>query len=460
MAGALSPPAAEGEQTGVAHGGMGVPAPNEGAGRSGTVPANGARTVRVLYLFAGARRKSGLARSLRLACKGTGVKIIVEEIDILRGGRRHDLLRKVYRNKILVKVRKGNYFLTAASPPCGSFSRSRSANNRGPRPIRSRTFPRGFPWLQGSSLLQARVANTLVDFTAEVLSAQMDTSPGLTLLEHPEDLGKTGKDVPGSIWQLANIQALGKKDGVDNGAIRQSDFGTAYQKPTRLLGRLPGLAGFMFAGWPSFDEEGYYSGPLPKFLGTAARLIGRKGGAFQTTDTAAWPDRLCHLLARLTLRAVCNSAQAEALTNGVGDGVADDGGAGEEDVTRLPQSATTTSPTTRPDTATRLGPGVQVQWGDLVRHAEPRGPPKRRKITQAELDTLAKGGKLEDDVLYVGRGGRGVPPSKWGNPFKIGTRSTSRRRTCPRTSASWQGRTFYATAARGRHATRIISALW
>ena len=37
---------------------------------------------------------------------------------------------------------------------------------------------------------------------------------------------------------------------------------------------------------------------------------------------------------------------------------------------------------------------------------------------------MAKGGKLEDDVLYVGRGGRGVPPSKWGNPFKIGKDGT------------------------------------
>ena len=118
----MSPPATEEELTGAAQGGMGVPAPVEGAVRSGTVPANGARTVRVLYLFAGARRKSGLANSMRLACKGSGIKVIVEEVDILRGGRRHDLLRKVHRDKILVKVRKGHYVLTAASPP-SSMSR-------------------------------------------------------------------------------------------------------------------------------------------------------------------------------------------------------------------------------------------------------------------------------------------------------------------------------------------------
>ena len=238
--------------------------PNEGAGPPGSVPANGIRQVRVLYLFAGARRRSGLARSLRIACKGTGIKVFVDEIDILRGGRRHDLLRKARREKLMAKVRRGHYYLTAASPPCGSFSRSRSANNRGPRPIRSKKFPRGFPWLRGSSLMQARCANTLVDFTVEVLAAQMQNSPGLTILEHPEDLGRTGNDVPGSIWQLDAIKELKGKGNVITGAIRQSDFGTTYQKPTRLLGRLPGLAGHVFEGWPCFDGGGLLHRPAPQ----------------------------------------------------------------------------------------------------------------------------------------------------------------------------------------------------
>ena len=119
MAGALSPSATAEEQTEAAQEGIGIPAPSEGAERPGIAPANGTRVARVLYLFAGARRKSGLARSLRLACKGAEVLAFVEEIDILRGGRRHDLLRKAYRDKILDRVKKGHYVLAAASPPCG-----------------------------------------------------------------------------------------------------------------------------------------------------------------------------------------------------------------------------------------------------------------------------------------------------------------------------------------------------
>ena len=158
----MSPPITGEERTAGAQGDEGVPTPNESVGLPGNFPVNDAREVRVLYLFAGARRRSGLARSLRIECKGTGVRVVVDEIDILRGGRKHDLLCRTRREKLLTKIRRGHYHLAAASPPCGSFSRSRSANNRGPRPIRSKKFPRGFPWLQGSSLVQARCANILV----------------------------------------------------------------------------------------------------------------------------------------------------------------------------------------------------------------------------------------------------------------------------------------------------------
>ena len=142
----------------------------------------------------------------------------------------------------------------------------------------------------------------------------------MVILEHPEDLGKAGTDVPGSIWQLESIKELASQSHVVTGAIRQSDFGTAYQKPTRLLGRLPGLSDHVFQGWPTFDNDGHYTGPLPKFSGTSTRLIGRQGAAFRTTDTAAWPESLCHLLAQLAVAAVRNSAHAEALSKGDGGG--------------------------------------------------------------------------------------------------------------------------------------------
>ena len=98
--------------------------------------------------------------------------------------------------------------------------------------------------------------------------------------------------------------------------MRQSDFGTPYQKPTRLLGRLPGLEDHIYEGWPSFDEGSHYLGPLPKFTGTATRLIGRTGSGFRTADTAAWPEKLCDLLAKLAIAAIRRPTQAGALAKG------------------------------------------------------------------------------------------------------------------------------------------------
>ena len=239
-------------------------APSDGAGQSGFGPAIGTRVLRVLYLFAGARRKSGLARSLKIACKGTGIAVTVDEIDILRGGRRHDLLSRKRQATFRDRIKRGYYHLTAASPPCGSFSRARSANRRGPKPIRSKKFLRGFPWLRGASLLQATCANAPVDFTTLALNEQLGNGPGLVILEHPEDLGKVGNDMPGSIWQFEAVRKLVDQPGVTTGALRQSDFGTAYQKPTRLVCRLPGIEDHLFVGWPSFDNERRYTGPLPK----------------------------------------------------------------------------------------------------------------------------------------------------------------------------------------------------
>ncbi len=45
----------------------------------------------------------------------------------------------------------------------------------------------------------------------------------------------------------------------------------------------------------------------------------------------------------------------------------------------------------------------------------------RRRITGEEVETLAKGGSIGNDLCYVGRGGRGAAPSKWGNPFRVNT---------------------------------------
>ena len=66
--------------------------PREADRQPGRNPAASSRWVQVLYLFAGAKRRSGLAASLKKAFRGTSIKVNVVEMDVLRGGARHDLL--------------------------------------------------------------------------------------------------------------------------------------------------------------------------------------------------------------------------------------------------------------------------------------------------------------------------------------------------------------------------------
>jgi hypothetical protein len=345
--------------------------------------------VQVLYLFAGAKRRSGLAASLKKAFRGTGLKVNTTEMDVLRGGARHDLLGKARQKRLLKKISEGEFVLVVSSPPCGTFSRARHANRRGPRPVRSKVFPRGFPWLQGRTKKHVKEANELVDFTVRAFTAQHLTNPGLTLLEHPEDLGKVSGDFPGSIWQLPGIRALGAEEGVVTCAVNQADYGTSYPKPTRLLGRLPGLELQAAQGWPAFSADGRYSGPLVKHQGKATRLIGREGPEFMTAATAAWPTQLCDYLANL-VASTC--AQ---------------GGAGLASKL-IPEEAQPT---------TTLTNGVA---GAVVAARVPG----RRKITHEEFEILAKGGSIGLDLTYIGRGGRGAKPSRWGNPFRVSSSCT------------------------------------
>ena len=69
-------------------------------------------------------------------------------------------------------------------------------------------------------------------------------------------------------------------------------------------------------------------------------------------------------------------------------------------------------------TESRTSAGGELQCGP----APPLTPeaPARRKVTPAELALLASGQQLGGNTVYVGRGGRGAPASKWGNPFKVG----------------------------------------
>ena len=83
-----------------------------------------------------------------------------------------------------------------------------------------------------------------------------------------------------------------------------SDVG--YRKPTGIFCNAPRLheEADIYMGWPSFDAEGRYVGPLPARPPAEEALIGKGADdEFKTKPTAAYPPQLCMCFASLLFRA-------------------------------------------------------------------------------------------------------------------------------------------------------------
>ena len=95
------------------------------------------------------------------------------------------------------------------------------------------------------------------------------------------------------MWQWDKFAELLAYDQVTTVAFHQFDFGTDYLKPTRLLlAHVKELHKAFCVGAPTFDEQGYYTGPLVQ-RAAARQLVGGTGSGFATTGTEQWPSAFC-----------------------------------------------------------------------------------------------------------------------------------------------------------------------
>ena len=84
-----------------------------------------AKKRKVLYLFAGPERKSGVGSML------TKLGFVVIEVDILKN-RLHDLSIGTTQQRWLQRIAAGEFDAVLASPPCSTYSRAVWANAFGP----------------------------------------------------------------------------------------------------------------------------------------------------------------------------------------------------------------------------------------------------------------------------------------------------------------------------------------
>ena len=107
-------------------------------------PIAGRRVIKVLYLFAGTSRKGSFGSLMAQRARRADFELILDEIDVLRGGKKHNVLRPATRQRILSDVTGGKYDAVLASPPvqhvlsCTARRRTRSnASALSPLPSRS-----------------------------------------------------------------------------------------------------------------------------------------------------------------------------------------------------------------------------------------------------------------------------------------------------------------------------------
>ena len=260
---------------------------------------------RILYLFSGSPRKGSVKSwATKLAAKW-GVKVQVDMVDIKV--RPHlDLTKDSVQRDLLNKISAGYYAAIILSPPCSTFTRATFSNRKGPRPVRSYVHLRGLTRLTWTERKKANWGNTMTDFSFQVCKAvqNLDT---MLIFENPEDLGAVQAghyrgQRPASMWQWPAVQELLDSGKFQTCAFYQSDFGTAYLKPTRLF-----LKDFemekdtMAPGMPQFDDQGFYQGPLQRRQ-TEVQLIGQYGGKFTTAGTEQWPSAFCRWVAQKILK--------------------------------------------------------------------------------------------------------------------------------------------------------------
>ena len=230
---------------------------------------------------------------------GQGFTIECEEWDICRSPDQ-DLLNEGHQQKLLARIKRGEFVAVLMSPPCASWSRAPWANRWGPRPLRTVLHPWGMPWLEGPKLEKVAKSNCMIRFCLRAITLVQTLGQVGFLLEHPENLGSVSSRPsplirPASIWELQEFQQLagGQTFSV---ALYQCALGAKSRKPTRFLSNIPGLEKLGKPAWPVLDRMGRYRGPLPPFCScgrTHSGLIKRSAEeAFSTTEAASYPPQM------------------------------------------------------------------------------------------------------------------------------------------------------------------------
>jgi len=270
-------------------------------------------TLKVLYLFAGAERKTSVVSYLKSMAAKKGWAVDALEVDLKRGDH-FDLTQEGLQDSLVSRIVAGEFHVIICTPPCSTWSRVRCANMRGPPTLRTKDHLWGFPWVSRRFEKDLELGNALVRFSIrvwEAVSKHLFSFDGMVVFifgEHPEDLGVVIREedrariIPASIWQIQQIRDL--VDSVENSlgtvAINQCCWGAPWRKPTRLICNSKHVLVWGSNRWPEFDSQGFYAGPLTKscVCHISTSLVKESNDVnFRTTGTDAYPPKLDEAIA-------------------------------------------------------------------------------------------------------------------------------------------------------------------
>jgi hypothetical protein len=153
-------------------------------------------------------------------------------VDIARSSN-DDLSATGLWQQFFTEVADGLWDCVFLSPPCNTFSRARHLwkKSPGPRPIRSKQYPYGFPWVSNVSKQTLGQHNFFI-FQCKRMAITAFRAGIFFLWEHPEDLRrvKDTDDEPGSIWQWDELRRLQQETGAITWAVYQCHFGVTLLK--------------------------------------------------------------------------------------------------------------------------------------------------------------------------------------------------------------------------------------
>ena len=195
---------------------------------------------RVLLLFSGPhRRPDGIAAFL----KQLGYEAVLVDADPEHGGGSdEDILEDSVFNKLLDRVKSGEFLAIFAAPPCSTFSISRfiEADGGGAPPVRSRSHIRGLPDVPAKHRKELLMANSIVARTVMLLAAAQLVGTQWAI-ENPADRGDPAKhrlwlhDQHGPLWLMPEVIALKKTCLASSATFPMCSFGAPWQKHTTLL---------------------------------------------------------------------------------------------------------------------------------------------------------------------------------------------------------------------------------